>query len=78
MKNDASVDSKMEPEDGENRRDFLGGAGRFALATAPTVALLLASGGSKPAWASGGGKGNNGFGNGGGDGSPNGKSDVGR
>ncbi len=63
----------------DSRRRFLEGAGRYALATAPAVTLLLTSGGSGPAWASGGRRqGNNGYGNGGGDGSPgrSGKSDT--
>jgi hypothetical protein len=58
-----------------DRRQFLDKAGRFALATPPAIALLMTSGGTSPAWASGG-NGNNGYGNGGGDGSPNGKQDV--
>jgi hypothetical protein len=62
----------------DSRRRFLEGAGRFALATPPAIALLLSSGVNRPAWASG--HANNGFGNGGGDGIPGkwGKTDRGR
>jgi hypothetical protein len=45
----------------DSRRRFLEGAGRFALATPAAITLLLSSGGTHPAWASG--HGNNGFGN---------------
>ncbi len=60
------------------RRQFLKKAGMFAVATPPAITLLLSSGGTSPAWASG--HANNGYGNGGGDGVPghSGKSDSGR
>lgn len=69
-------DTPQDPN--EKRRRFLREAGRFAVATPPAIALLLSSGGTSPAWASG--HGNNGFGNGGGDGVPgnSGKTDVNR
>jgi len=60
---------------GRARRDFLKKAGKFAIYTPPAIMMLMhpsanATRGSM--------KGNNGWGNGGDDGSPNGKSDVGR
>lgn len=65
-------------QDGENsalqaRRRFLANCGKFAVVTPPVVSLMLsASERSYAAVASGGarGRGNNGFGNGGGDGVP--------
>jgi hypothetical protein len=59
----------------EARRRFLATCGKFAVATPPVVALMLADAERNYAAAvSGGGggkiKGNNGFGNGGGDGVP--------
>jgi hypothetical protein len=53
-----------------SRRRFLEEAGRFALATPPAVTLLLAAGKGGVAWASGGSHANNGYGNGGSDGTP--------
>jgi hypothetical protein len=73
------------------RRRFLASCGRFAALTPPAVTLLLSAadatyavaasgrgGGSSAASAAraGGPRGNNGFGNGGFDGSPNGKQDI--
>jgi hypothetical protein len=57
----------------EARRRFLAECGRFAIATPPAVALLLAASERKYAVAQSGGRGpqgNNGFGNGGNDGVP--------
>lgn len=61
----------------EARRRFLASCGRFAAATPPAMALILADAEHNPLFAlsggsSGGGgpQGNNGFGNGGGDGIP--------
>lgn len=57
----------------EARRRFLAQCGRFAAATPPAVALLLAASERKYAVAQSGGRGpqgNNGFGNGGNDGVP--------
>jgi hypothetical protein len=51
-----SIEAK--PEAAGARRQFLDAAGRIALAAPPAITLLLASGGSRPAWASGGGNGN--------------------
>lgn len=64
--------------EGDDRREFLKNCGRFAAVTPPTVTLLLSTSLTSAAIASSGGHivhGNNGFGNGGGDGSPNGKED---
>jgi hypothetical protein len=66
----------------EDRRKFLISAGRFAAVTPPAITLLLSTSLTSDAIAGsganghhGGPKGNNGYGNGGGDGSPNGKND---
>jgi hypothetical protein len=72
---EANKDGDQDQGLSNDRRQFLDKAGRFVLATPPAITLLMTSGGTSPAWASGG-KGNNGFGNGGLDGSPNGKQDV--
>jgi len=60
----------------DDRRDFLARCGRFAVVTPPAVAFLLSTSLKSDAIAESGGNGNNGFGNGGGDGSPNGKQDT--
>jgi hypothetical protein len=60
----------------DDRRDFLARCGRFAIVTPPAVAFLLSTSLTSHAIAQSGGNGNNGFGNGGGDGSPNGKQDA--
>jgi hypothetical protein len=60
----------------DDRRDFLARCGRFAVVTPPAVAFLLSTSLKSDAIAQSGGNGNNGFGNGGGDGSPNGKQDT--
>ena len=60
----------------DDRRDFLARCGRFAIVTPPAVAFLLSTSLTSDAIAQSGGQGNNGFGNGGGDGSPNGKQDT--
>jgi hypothetical protein len=52
------------------RRRFLAECGRFAIATPPAVALLLAASERKYAVAQSGSHANNGFGNGGNDGVP--------
>jgi hypothetical protein len=62
----------------EDRRKFLISAGRFAAVTPPAITLLLSTSLTSDAIAHSGGRGsrgNNGYGNGGGDGSPNGKDD---
>jgi hypothetical protein len=77
----------MTPEidEDEDRREFLKTCGRFAAVTPPTLTILLstsltsnavaASMGGSSKKGNGGKKGNNGIGNGGADGSPNGKED---
>jgi hypothetical protein len=60
----------------DDRRDFLARCGRFAVVTPPTMAFLLSTSLKSDAIARSGARGNNGFGNGGGDGSPNGKQDY--
>ncbi|WP_414645389.1 hypothetical protein [Bradyrhizobium sp. 1(2017)] len=66
----------------DDRREFLKSCGKFAAVTPPTLAVLLSTSLTSDAIAhSGGGavrRGNNGWGNGGDDGSPNGRSDAGR
>ena len=70
-----------EPADAA-RRKFLASCGKFAALTPPAVTLLLSAADANYAVAFSGSssargpRGNNGFGNGGGDGSPNGKQDV--
>ena len=61
----------------EDRRKFLATCGKFAIVTPPALTLLLSTSLNSPAIAgsSGDKKGNNGRGNGGDDGSPNGKED---
>ncbi|SCB08245.1 hypothetical protein GA0061098_1001118 [Bradyrhizobium shewense] len=64
--------------EGDDRREFLKTCGKFAAVTPPTVTLLLSTSLTSAAIASSGGRtvrGNNGFGNGGRDGSPNGRED---
>ncbi|MCP3389270.1 hypothetical protein NLM27_10835 [Bradyrhizobium sp. CCGB12] len=67
------------PNDDEDRREFLKTCGKFAAVTPPALTMLLSTSINSEAIAhSGGGgvrRGNNGWGNGGGDGSPNGKYD---
>jgi hypothetical protein len=58
-----------------DRRKFLAACGKFAVVTPPAVTLLLSTSLNSTAIAHSGGKGNNGYGNGGWDGSPNGKED---
>ena len=68
-------------EDGiaeSDRRQFLSTIGKFSIATPPTIALLLSTSLTSQAIAMSGGRGNNGYGNGGGDGSPNSIQDVNR
>lgn len=57
---------------GSARRDFLIKAGKFAIYTPPAIMMLMHPSASALAKSL---KGNNGFGNGGNDGSPNGKED---
>jgi len=71
-----------EQQEIEDRRKFLISAGRFAAVTPPAITLLLSTSLTSDAIAGsgnngryGGPKGSNGYGNGGGDGSPNGKED---
>ncbi|PSO14982.1 hypothetical protein [Bradyrhizobium sp. MOS003] len=64
--------------DGEDRREFLKSCGKFAAVTPPAMTLLLSTSLTSAAIARSGGhivRGNNGYGNGGGDGSPNNKED---
>ena len=72
-------------EAAQARRKFLASCGKFAALTPPAVTLLLSAADAKYAVAWSGHRshhhqhhrrGNNGFGNGGFDGSPNGKEDV--
>ncbi|WP_246557790.1 hypothetical protein [Bradyrhizobium liaoningense] len=71
------------PDQNDDRREFLKTCGRFAAVTPPAMTLLLSTSLTSDAIAKSGGgpagpRGNNGKGNGGGDGSPNGKTDIGR
>jgi hypothetical protein len=65
----------------EDRRKFLAACGKFAAITPPALTLLLSTSLTSTAIAHSGGRsahgdhGNNGYGNGGGDRSPNGKED---
>jgi hypothetical protein len=60
----------------EDRRKFLATCGKFAIVTPPALTLLLSTSLNSTAIASSSGQhGNNGRGNGGEDGSPNGKRD---
>jgi hypothetical protein len=68
--NDREHDGERQAID--DRRKFLISAGRFAAVTPPTITLLLSTSLTSDAIAR---SGNNGYGNGGGDGSPNGKDD---
>jgi hypothetical protein len=71
-----------EQKEIEDRRKFLISTGRFAAVTPPAITLLLSTSltsdaiAGSGAYGHGGPKGNNGYGNGGGDGSPNGKDDY--
>lgn len=73
---------KPEAELIKERRRFLASCGKFAVVTPPAITLLLSTSLNSSAIAKSGGRpdahGNNGYGNGGGDGSPNGKSDEDR
>lgn len=65
----------------EDRREFLKSCGKFAVVTPPAMTLLLSTSLSSTAIARSGSHvvhGNNGYGNGGNDGSPNGKDDHNR
>lgn len=62
----------------DDRRKFLAACGTFAVVTPPALTVLLSTSLTSPAVANSSGHhthGNNGFGNGGSDGSPNGKED---
>lgn len=62
-----------------DRRRFIAACGKFAIVTPPAMTLLLSTSlHSTAIAASTGNKGNNGFGNGGDDGSPNDKEDANR
>ncbi|MCK1723638.1 hypothetical protein [Bradyrhizobium sp. 141] len=72
----------MTEREDDDRREFLKTCGKFAVVTPPTITALLSTSLTSTAIAhSGGGlvhhghRGNNGWGNGGRDGSPNGKPD---
>lgn len=68
-------------EANEDRRKFLASCGKFAAVTPPAITMLLSTSLNSEAIARSGGnghhpnRGNNGYGNGGYDGSPNGKED---
>ena len=72
---------EREQQEIEDRRKFLISAGRFAAVSPPAITLLLSTSLTSDAIAGsgahghGGPKGNNGYGNDGGDNSPNGKND---
>ncbi|OSI80915.1 hypothetical protein [Bradyrhizobium canariense] len=69
------------PNEDDDRREFLKTCGKFAAVTPPAITLLLSTSLTSNAIAKSGAgavHGNNGWGNGGGDGSPNGKDDRGR
>jgi hypothetical protein len=71
----------MPDQEDDDRREFLKTCGKFAVVTPPTITALLSTSLTSTAIASSGGRvihGNNGYGNGGGDGSPNGKEDKDR
>lgn len=71
------TDRDQIPNTDEDRRKFLAACGKFAAVTPPAITVLLSTSLNSTAIAASGGKqGNNGFGNGGGDGSPNGKDDT--
>jgi hypothetical protein len=74
--------TRPEAELIEERRRFLASCGKFAVVTPPAITLLLSTSLNSSAIAQSGGRpdanGNNGFGNGGSDGTPNGKSDDNR
>ena len=68
-------------EDDKDRREFLAKCGKFAVIVPPAMTALLSTSLTSDAIAHSGGKaarGNNGYGNGGGDGSNAGKQDVSR
>jgi hypothetical protein len=74
---ESAMDDRDQRET-EDRRKFLISAGRFAAVTPPAITLLLSTSLTSDAIAHSGAKGsrgNNGYGNGGDDGSPNGKTD---
>jgi hypothetical protein len=71
----------MPAREEDDRREFLKTCGKFAVVTPPAITALLSTSLTSTAIASSGGgvvHGNNGFGNGGGDGSPNGRDDSNR
>ncbi|MBB4422300.1 hypothetical protein GGD66_000826 [Bradyrhizobium sp. CIR48] len=71
----------MAEREDDDRREFLKTCGKFAVVTPPTITALLSTSLTSAAIAQSGGRlvqGNNGYGNGGGDGSPNGKPDKDR
>ena len=78
MLNSDMPDPMVEAQAASDRRNFLAACGKFAVITPPAITLLLSISLNSTAVARSGGRGNNGWGNGGGDGSPNGKSDVDR
>jgi hypothetical protein len=66
MERKENEDRERQQDLTDSRRRFLEETGRFALATSTAITLLLSSGVTRPAWASG--HGNHGFGDGDGDG----------
>jgi hypothetical protein len=76
QQDDLLVGDGTPPDD--DRRKFLASCGKFAVVTPPAITMLLSTSLNSTAVAHSGGRGNNGYGNGGGDGSPNGKEDGNR
>jgi hypothetical protein len=76
QQDDLPVGAGTPPDD--DRRKFLASCGKFAVVTPPAITMLLSTSLNSTAVAHSGGRGNNGYGNGGGDGSPNGKEDGNR
>ena len=73
--------SESEIASDADRRKFLAACGKFAVVTPPAMTLLLSTSLTSTAMTRSGGmsgKGNNGYGDGGGDGTPNGKEDTNR
>jgi hypothetical protein len=76
QQDDPPVGAGTRPDD--DRRKFLASCGKFAVVTPPAITMLLSTSLNSTAIASSGARGNNGYGNGGGDGSPNGRGDSNR
>lgn len=77
MTSPENISAHTDPTADEDRRRFLAACGKFAIVTPPAVTVLLSTSLTSTAVAeSSGRRGNNGYGNGGDDGSPNGKQDA--